>query len=459
MIYNTDSYNLSHKDMFPSGTTEISGYIECRDNCLFEKLVFFGLQAMIKQKLINENPADIDIDEAEAAWNAHGEPFNRKGWEKIKQLGYYPVEIQAVPEGMCVPKGNVLIQIRSTDPDCFWLPTWLETEFDQIWYPIAVCTKDKLAKNMLKRYLEDTGCENIEGVLPFMLHDFGYRACTCREQAMIGGAAHLVNFMGTDTFIANKFLEKYYHANPVTGYSIPASNHAVITSWGQENEAEAFQNILDQFLKSGSTVACVSDSYDIFKAIDTWGTRFRKQIEDSGGRLVIRPDSGSPEYVLLACITKLFSYFGYTTTRTGHRLLPNCVRMIWGDGLDLKRIDEILYFLTSNNVAAENFAFGMGSGMLQKDLHRDTVSLAFKVNERVTNGERIPVFKNPVTGRGKASKAGRQALVNCDGYTFTILEINLENRKNLLRTVYINGKLIEDDSINDIQARANQGYD
>lgn len=439
--------------MYPPGMTEGSGYIECRDNSEYENVSFFGLQYIIKRFLMQEDLTKLDIDYAEKRWNLHGEPFNRAGWERIKELGYYPIEIEAVPEGYWIPKGNVLMQMRSTDPLCYWLPTWLETKFVQLWYPTIVATRDKYNKFMLRKYLEETGCTRIEAVLPFMLHDFGYRGCPCDEAAAIGGAAHLTNFLGTDTFVACDFVRDYYGME-MAGFSIPASNHAVITAWGRDFEDEAFQNILDKYLKPGAIVACVSDSYDIYRAIDSWGNKFREQIMNSGGRLVIRPDSGNPENVLLACLNKLFKYFGYTLTPTGHKLLPDCIRMIWGDGLNPKAIDNILYYLASNGIAAENVAFGMGSAMLQ-EVKRDMISMAFKLNEKVDNGLRLPVQKSPVTGKGKASKPGRQALVTCDGYTFTIPESQLGKRKNLLRPVFRNGELLVNDNFEIIRKRAN----
>lgn len=450
----TDSYNVCHWKLFPEEMVESTGYLECRENGMFENTTFFGLQAWIKQKLIAEDPSKMDVDDAEVSWNLHGDPFNREGWEYIKDLGYYPLEIQAVPEGSWIPRGNVITQIRSTDPKCSWLPNWVETELTQLWYPIVIATSDKYNKFMLWKHLEETGCENIPAVLPYMLHDFGYRGCTCREQAMIGGAAHLLNFEGSDTIAGSHYIRKYYGERMI-GCSIPATNHAVITSYGKANEAKAFKKVLDTYLKPGAIVACVSDSYDIYNAVDIWGTEFKDQIINSGGRLVIRPDSGNPEYVLLACMTKLFKYFGYTETKTGHKLLPNYVRMIWGDGITGQRINEILYYMSANNIAAENFAFGMGGGMLQK-YNRDSVSFAFKMNERRNaDGTVDLVNKEPVTGKGKASKAGRQALVECDDHIFSIPENKLENRENLLRTVYLDGELLVDEPFSVIRERAN----
>ena len=155
----------------------------------------------------------------------------------------------------------------------------------------------------------------------------------------------------------------------------------------------------------------------------------------------------------------LLDRFGYTVTRTGHKLLPNCVRMIWGDGINPKTIDQVLYYLAGNDIAAENIAFGMGSALLQ-EVKRDDISLAFKLNECVIDGERRSVQKSPVTGKGKASKAGRQALVCCDDYIFTVPEEQLGGRKNLLRTVYFNGNLLIDEDFETIRTRTNQeGFD
>jgi nicotinamide phosphoribosyltransferase len=309
---------------------------------------------------------------------------------------------------------------------------------------------------MMKKYLEETGCENIDGVLPFMLHDFGFRGASSLESACIGGAAHLTNFFGSDTYSSMDWISEYYGDDlKMWGYSIPASNHAVITSW--ENESDAFQNVLDQYLGKDKIVACVSDSYDFYKAIDTWGTKFKKQIEESGGRLVVRPDSGSPVYVSISAIQKLMEYFGYTTNYKGYKVLPNHVRVIWGDGINPARIEEVLYAMQGAELASENIVFGMGAALLQQ-VDRDVCSFAFKVNEIVSDGIRRPVFKNPVTGRGKASKAGRQALVIEDWKYKTIPEAHLGDRDNILRTVFRDGKLLIDDSFDVIRERANENF-
>jgi nicotinamide phosphoribosyltransferase len=50
-------------------------------------------------------------------------------------------------------------------------------------------------------------------------------------------------------------------------------------------------------------VACVSDSYDIYKACDTiWGDKLKTLVEQRDGTLVIRPDSGDPPKIVIEVV-------------------------------------------------------------------------------------------------------------------------------------------------------------
>ena len=460
-MYDTDSYNDSHYLMYPDNTQSISGYMEPRSNSIFNRVMFFGLQYYIKEYLldIEDQMTQKNVLKAERAWNAHGLPFNRTAWEALRDDldCKLPVEIQAVAEGSWVHKDNVVIQMQSTDEQFFWLPTWLETTLVQNWFPCTVATSDKDLKLVIEDYLIKTGCENIDAVLPFMVHDFGFRGASSYETACIGGAAHLVNFMGSDTFPAILFINEYYSkladSERMWGYSIPASNHAVITAWGKPKEFDAYQHIINTFLKEGKLVACVSDSYDFWAAIDAWGTQFRAQIIKSGGRLVVRPDSGDPVDISVQALLKLMGYFGYTLTKTGFKLLPNCIRLIWGDGTNPAIIERVLRAMADNGLAAENIVFGMGAALLQK-VDRDMCIFAFKINEEIVNGKCMAVNKNPVTGRGKASKPHRLALVIRDGRYVTIPEAELGNEENQLLTVFKNGELLIDWDFEEIRERA-----
>ena len=137
--------------------------------------------------------------------------FNREGWEYILKAhgGRLPVSIKAVAEGTVVPAKNVLMTIENTDPKCYWLTNYLETLLVQVWYPMTVATNSREQKKIIFSAFQKTGCEINPGI-NFKLHDFGYRGVSSVESAAIGGAAHLVNFWGTDTVAAMLCLKYYY---------------------------------------------------------------------------------------------------------------------------------------------------------------------------------------------------------------------------------------------------------
>lgn len=146
IILNTDSYKASQWVQYPPNTTAVSSYIEARGG-EFEETVFFGLQMFIKEYLTKPITQEM-IDEAEMFLKAHGEPFNKEGWEYIlsEHNGYLPIRITAVPEGTVVPTSNVLCQVENTDPKCFWLTSYIETSLLRaVWYPMTVATKSLTA--------------------------------------------------------------------------------------------------------------------------------------------------------------------------------------------------------------------------------------------------------------------------------------------------------------------------
>jgi nicotinamide phosphoribosyltransferase len=219
--------------------------------------------------------------------------------------------------------------------------------------------------------------------------------------------AHLVNFMGTDTVAGIFAAQEYYNTDEMVGYSIPAAEHSTMTSWGQENEAKAYKNMLDKFAKPGSIVAVVSDSYDIYNAISNiWGGELRQQVIDSGATVVIRPDSGEPAVVVRKCLELLDEKFGSVLNDKGYKVLNN-VRVIQGDGIGgPDDIDKILSNVRDGGFSADNVAFGCGGGLLQQ-VNRDTFKFAMKCSAIKIKGEWFDVKKNPVDAPWKASKAGR----------------------------------------------------
>lgn len=453
LILNTDSYKASHYLQYPPGAQFVSSYVESRGGD-YQDIVFFGLQMFLKAYLLKPISAAM-IDEAEALLAAHGVPFGRAGWEHVLKYhdGFLPLYIEAVPEGTVLSPSQVMMQIVNTDPACYWLTSYLETMLLRAaWYGTTVATRSYACKKLIADYLLQTA-GNLAG-LEFKLHDFGARGVSSQESAAISGLAHLVNFKGTDTLAAILAARRYYHAEQMPAFSIPAAEHSTITAWGREGERDAYRNMLTQFLRKDKPVAVVSDSYDLWHALELWGTEFRETIENSGGTLVVRPDSGDPVEVVLKTVQMLAEHFGTSQNAKGYRVLPPCIRVIQGDGVSLTSIRAILENLEQHGYSAENLAFGMGAELLQK-VNRDTLKFAMKASAVQIDGVWRDVYKDPVTDPGKQSKRGRLALIrNDEGQLQTVREGELGMRPNLLRPVYRNGKLLADDTLEQVRARA-----
>lgn len=432
LILMTDSYKVSHWKQYPKGTEKVYSYFESRGG-EYDKVVFFGLQYIINEYLSGQviNRTD-QIDEAAKLFEAHfgsKEVFNRKGWEYIEREhnGYLPIEIKAVPEGSLKSTHDVLFTVENTDPNCFWLTSYLETLLEQVWYPCTVATRSYMMKQTIKAWLELTGHD----APAFKLHDFGYRGSTSQESAALGGAAHLLNFMGSDTLAAIPLIKEYYGSS-MPAFSIPAAEHSTITSWGKHREFEAYQNMLRQF--PTGLVAVVSDSYDIYTVCkNVWGNLLKDKILGRDGTLVIRPDSGDPLVVLPEILKILGEAFDWKKNDKGYYVLPPQVRVIQGDGIDEYSLMKILDTLEQHEISADNIAFGSGGGLLQK-VDRDTLKFAYKCSNITINGKDQDVFKDPITDPRKKSQTGR-----------------FDSKD--LRTVFLDGRMMNEESFETIRKR------
>jgi nicotinamide phosphoribosyltransferase len=454
LLLDTDSYKASHWLQYPPGTDRMFSYIESRGG-RYPATVFFGLQYILKAYL-SQPLEQWMVDEAQAFYQAHGVPFNAAGFTDIVQRldGRLPVQIRAVPEGTVVPVHNVLMTVESTDPQSFWLVSWLETMLLRVWYPTTVATQSYYLRQLIYDYLVKSA-DQPDAEIDFKLHDFGARGASSRESSGIGGMAHLVNFKGSDTVQGVLFANRYYHC-PMAGFSIPAAEHSTITAWGRSREVDAYQNMLERFAHPDAMVAVVSDSYDIWGAIATlWGSKLKQQVIDSGATLVIRPDSGDPQTVVIRCLHLLEQAFGTVKNTKGYKVLQQ-VRLIQGDGMDPQSISAVLEAMLQQGFSASNVAFGMGGALLQR-VDRDTQRFAYKCSSVTINGLETPVFKNPVTDPGKRSKAGRLDLVvDSMGYRTVALGAKCQDDHSALETVYDNGTLLKDYTLSEVRANALQ---
>jgi nicotinamide phosphoribosyltransferase len=394
-----------------------------------DRVLFNGLQPIIKN-VLSVPVTMADLEEAEEYFNGHGPTWNKQGWLDLieKYDGKLPIRIKAVPEGSIVPLSNVLVTLESLDAEFNWLLGYLETMIMRVWFPISVATQSWLIKQDLIRYLEKTSDEDMSSLM-FKLHDFGSRGVSSRESAAIGGAAHLINFRGTDTLVALPYIRNNYGIEGnVAGFSVNAAEHSTVLPWGKDNESDAYRHIMNVF--KGEVVSIVSDSYDHWNAVENiFGDELKDMVVNNGATVVVRPDSGDPTVVVVRTIELLMKQFGFTLNSKGYRVLPPYIRVIQGDGIERRSINSILTAMELNTMSIDNIVFGMGGALLQK-VNRDTFGFAIKPSAVERNGVWEGVSKNPVDMGSKKSKAGRLDLIKENGKYKTIVEGQL--RETLL---------------------------
>lgn len=464
LILMADAYKYSHHKLYYPGTNKIYSYMESRGG-KFDETVFYGLQYYLKEYLAGVVITQQDIDEAaEFLPQVFGrdDVFDKSKFQYIvdKYNGRLPVIIKAVPEGTSVPVSNVLLTIESTDENCFWLTNFLETLLMQLWYPSTVATISREIKKVVTQFFDETATEEAKAGINFVLNDFGFRGVSSTESAGLGGSAHLMNFLGSDTLIGSVYAKRYYEAQQAVGLSVPATEHSICTLKGEEGELDIFKHVLDSF--PTGIVACVSDSFNIFRACsDYWGTELKEQILNRDGVLVIRPDSGDPVQTLLAIFKILFEKFGFITNEKGFKVLPPQVRVIQGDGVNYDSIIDVLQALKDNGISAENLVLGMGGALLQK-LDRDTQKYAIKCSYAEIDGKPVDVQKSPtemngngeIVGSFKKSKAGKLKLVKVDGQFKTVRQEELPEAKDILETVFDNGEIVKEYTFDDVKQNA-----
>lgn len=456
IILNTDSYKPSHWKQYPKGTERVYSYFESRGGA-FRDVTFFGLQYFLQEYLEGQVLTEANIGEANTVLAQHfgnSNVFNFDGWTRLleKHDGYLPVIIRAVPEGTVVPYRNVMMTVENTDDEFPWLTNYLETLLSNVWYPCTVATQSREMKRMILESLQLTGDPSL---INFKLHDFGQRGVSCPEQAALGGAAHLVNFMGSDTLSGIMMLRDHYAA-PMAGFSIPATEHSTMTIYGREHEEDAVGNHLAAF--PDGLLATVGDSFDIYNyCSNILGVKFRDQIINRKGTLVVRPDSGEPTVIVIEVLRLLAKAFGHTTNAKGYKVLPPYIRVIQGDGIDISMIAKLIAVMEEQGWSMDNLAFGSGGGLLQK-VNRDTCKFAFKCSSAKVNGVWRDVFKDPITDQGKMSKRGRLHLLKAWDGTFMTVNEGQEgedhSQDDLLETVFENGRLTKIQTLDDIRKRA-----
>lgn len=416
LIANTDSYKFSHANQFPMGTNSVSYYIEARKE--HKEIMCAGL--MLLSKRIAESAKLIThelIDEENEFIRSHfgRDMLDLAMWRKIADTKIIPISIHGLPEGGVYPTKIPIARIDVTDPLFVPIVGFMETMIlRDVWFASTVATIShncvKACRSFLTRTADFETEEQMEQALSFMVHDFGARGTSSNESAAIGGMSHLYNSCGTDTFISLKLVSQLFGINNAVGYSIPAREHSTTICYGDNGlltdaqEDEAYMNSIEQY--GDGVYAMVMDSVDFKKSVQRVCDTMKTKIVEKGGKCVFRPDSGDMFDNIVYLLNVLGETFGYTVNSKGFKILHPSVGVIQGDGIDKpETVAQLLNFIELRGWSAQNVAFGMGGGLLQK-FDRDTYSFVMKMSAIRVNDTWKRVCKNPKDAAWKKSKSG-----------------------------------------------------
>ena len=477
-----DYYKAVHAEMLPQKMTKSVSYFTPRMSRIdrWDKVVMFGLQGLIKTYLIDyfnkeffERPFEEVIAEYKRVLDhtLGQKVYGIEKIEKLHRLGYLPIEIVALPEGTRVPVHVPMFGITNTHPDFAWLPQALESLISaESWHPMLAATVGFTYREIVNRYYALTCDDTIDRAKA--LGAFDFRGEECTESAVKAGAGWCLSFLNTATVPVIPYLEQMYDCDctkePVA-FGSPSTEHAVMCSnfAVDGDEITLLRRLLTEIYPNTS-FSVVLDSYDYWNVIDTILPQLKKEIMDHNGCMLMRGDSGDCVEVVTRTVFKLWDEFGGTVNSKGYKVLDPHVKAIYGDSITVQRCEQIYRILMEHGFACSNVALGVGSFSFQcieengilKPFTRDTFSSCIKATYCEIDGTPYPIFKNPKDGGFKKSQKGCCVVFEENGmlqYRDGLDWQEASSVDNLLQTVFKDGVLTKEQTLQEIRGRLHDG--
>ena len=457
-LYLSDGYKVGHKSMLAPGTTRLYGTWIPRSLKHapkgIDKIVSFGQQLVWKwlhdefeenffMNNYRTNPFTKEKMEVPGLKEKAlqfikdmslylGMEYDGKHFEELWDLGYLPIKVKALPEGIETNPNIPHMTFVNTVDGFAWLTLYLETIVSALaWKPSTAATIAKLYRRQAEEWVKKTDPSNL-GLIDFMCHDFSARGLDPMSQYLIG-LGHATSFKGSDTLPVIPASRYFYGVkdDEMPIYSVNASEHSVSTT---KIFTVGEQQMIADWLKifPNGILSVVSDTFDLWKLITEYLPANKDAIMARDGKLVIRPDSGDPVDILCGehepyrviskkvidepfilpigqkfifieesrenkfytktkdgyvdyvyepkhkgVIELLWDIFGGTTNEQGYKVLDPHIGAIYGDSITPERQLEIYRRLAAKGFAVTNVVLGIGSFTYQYNT-RDTLGFAAK---------------------------------------------------------------------------------
>ena len=316
----TDFYKLTHLLQYRPELRELTSYLTPRSSRLegIDKVVFFGLSAYVHSYIVknfrenfftrNFEYCECEIREVLELGLGYTDEMIDKTIEHLKalhNLGYLPVEINAVPEGTLVPMGVPCVEIKSTNPEFFWVGQALEASLSAaIWHPMISATIAREYRKIARGAFSATVENGIDERTAMC--DFSMRGQESNESAVNSSVAWLTSMWNSSTVAARKHIKDVYTKlstrDKMTNSIIrglTSTEHSVMTSHAcldKGDEIPTFRYLFNLYKKVSFAAVC--DSYDFWNVLtNILPNNFMEEINERGKRGVfigVRHDSAEP---------------------------------------------------------------------------------------------------------------------------------------------------------------------
>lgn len=489
--------------MYPKGIEKVYSNMTARSDKFAPKNSKGGVISFYQQaamRIINEHfkqnffnlPKEQVISSIKKDLSAHiGSEYDVTHFEELWDLGYLPIKVKAIPEGMFVPIKIPFLTITNTDKRFFWLVNYLETLISNtLWHPITVATVIKGFKDIGNKWYNKNDKQN-KWFMDFCYHNFAMRGMSGLDSAISTALAFAIHSKGSDTLSAIHAARELYDEQDCPIFSLPATEHAVASSniifnskdvLGDrlEGEKDFLKRLITEIHPTGN-VSYVADTYDLFSVITEILPSLKNEIMNREGKLIIRPDSSPTTPADIICgvnpefgyngekdipqnkgvIELLWEIFGGTINEQGYKVLDSHIGAIYGEGISQEMLEEIYERLDFKGFAASNVVVGIGSFPQQYNT-RDTYGQAIKATAIVVDGELYPIYKDPMTSGSFNKKSAKGLMCVTQNEHNGELEViqecdwDLENQ-GMLQTIYENGEFFNQTTLTEIRNRISNG--
>ncbi len=510
-LYETDGYKCAHKAMLAPGTTKLYGTWIPRNIKFLPKsitkvlsigqqFVVRSLHSSFEENFFNQ-PIEVAKQFVDDMSRYLGIEYDGKHFEDLHELGYLPIKIKTLPEGIETNPNIPHMTFINTVDGYAWLTLFLETHISKLAWRIATAaTVAKEYRRVCTEWVTKTDPDNL-WLVDWMCHDFHSRGGSISDSVSVG-LAHAFSFKGSDTLNTIEAARYYYDEEEVCIGSVNASEHSVsCTKIFTVGEQQMIADWLELF--PTGILSMVSDTFDLWKLITEYLPSNKDAIMARDGKLVIRPDSGDPVDIICGSINYidrkaiesfdvnvswepeakgvielLWDIFGGTVNEQGFKVLDSHIGAIYGDSINLERQTQMYERLAAKGFAATNIVLGVGSYQYIGSITRDSCGYAakgswFEVKEDINDYDAdhdglnpiwrkksYNIYKDPITDDG--SKRSLRGLLSVphtlkDGEYWVKQECTPEEEsKGLLQTIYEDGKFYNSTTLTEIRERLNK---